>query len=64
MDTQFFYKHIRWKLNRYYHSGSVDQRAMVMKGCSTFPKPPNLEPHHQIEFNVIPRTLRPSATAF
>ena len=42
----------------------VDQGAMVMKGSSTFPKPPKLEPHHQIEFNVIPKICRPSATAF
>ena len=37
---------------------------MVIKWCSTFPKPPKLEPHHQIEFNVIPWTRRFTATAF
>ena len=62
MGTQYFYKHIffylthKWDPNSYYHSWSVDQGAMVMKGCSTFPKPPELEPHNQIEFNIIPRT--------
>ena len=36
----------------------VELRLMVMKGYSTFPKPPELEFHHQIDFNVIPRTLK------
>ena len=59
----FFYLTHRWDPNRYVLplQVRVDQGAMVMKGCSTLPK---LEPHHQIEFNVIPRTCRPSATAF
>ena len=35
-----------------------------MKGYSTFPRAPEIYLHHQIEFNVIPRTLKPSATAF
>ena len=30
--------------------------VMLIKGYSTFPSAPESEHHHQIEFNVIPRT--------
>ena len=30
---------------------------MAMKGNSTFPKALGQEPHHQMEFSVIPRIL-------
>ena len=40
--------------NRYYHSGVVDLGVMIMKGYSTLPWFPELEPHHQIQFCVIP----------
>ena len=30
---------------------------MTMKGCFTFPKTPELEPHHQLQFSVTSRTL-------
>ena len=30
---------------------------MAMKGYTTFPKAPRLEPHHQMQFNVISKTL-------
>ena len=63
MDTQFFLINIFFYLT-WVRVDLVDQGAMVMKGYSTFPKPPKLEPHHQLEFNVIPRTCRPSVTAF
>ena len=35
----------------------VDQRVMVMKEYSIFPRVPELERHHQIQFSVIPKTL-------
>ena len=35
----------------------VDQRVMAMKEYSTFPKAPGLEPHYQMKFSVLPRTL-------
>ena len=35
----------------------VDQGVMAMKGYRTFLKALELEPHHQIQFNVISRTL-------
>ena len=35
----------------------VDRRAMAMKEYSTFPKAPRLQPHHQMQFCVISRTL-------
>ena len=47
----------------FYHSGlplraRVDLGAVAIKGYSTFPKAPALlEPQHQMEFNVVPRTL-------
>ena len=28
-----------------------------MKGYSTLPRSPELEPHHQIQFSIIPRTI-------
>ena len=34
------------------------------EGVFHIPQDPDLELHHQIEFNVIPRTLRHSATTF
>ena len=42
--------------NRYYPSWSVDLGVIAMKGDSTFPIASELEPHHQMQFNVIPRT--------
>ena len=35
----------------------VDLGVMTMKGQLTFPKALGLEPHHQIQFSVIPRTF-------
>ena len=35
----------------------VNPRAMAMKGYSTLPKAPGLEPCHQMQFNVISKTL-------
>ena len=35
----------------------VDLRVMPMKGSSTFLKALGLEPHHQMQFSVIPRIL-------
>ena len=29
---------------------------MAMKEYSAFPKAPGLEPHHQMQFSIIPRT--------
>ena len=43
-------------LNWYYHSWS-DLALMVMKGYSILPRSQGLEPHHQIQFSAIPRTL-------
>ena len=34
----------------------VDLGVMAMKGYSTFPRALELEPHHQMQFNVMPRT--------
>ena len=36
---------------------TVDQSVMAMKGYSTLPKSKELEPHHQMQFSVVPRTL-------
>ena len=47
-----------WSPNRYYHSESVNLRVVTMKGYSTFLRVPEQEPHHQKQFNVIPRTSR------
>ena len=33
----------------------VDLEIMAMKGYSTLPRSPELEPHHQMHFIVIPR---------
>ena len=30
---------------------------MAMKGYSTFPKAPGLEPHHQMQFNLMLRNI-------
>ena len=35
----------------------VDQGEMAMKRYSTFPKSQGLEPHHQMQFNFVPKTL-------
>ena len=35
----------------------VDLGVMAMKGYSTFPRSPKLEPHHQMQFSVISRIL-------
>ena len=36
----------------------MDMRVIAMKGYSIFPKTPALlEPHHQMKFSVISRTL-------
>ena len=35
----------------------VDLGVIAMKGYSSFPKAPGLEPHHQLQFTLIPRTL-------
>ena len=35
----------------------VDLVVMAMKEYSKFPKAPGLEPHHQMQFSFIPRTL-------
>ena len=32
--------------------------VMALKGYTTFPKVPGLEPHHQVQFNVIPLETR------
>ena len=45
----------RWDTNRYYHL--VVLRVMVKKMYSTFLNAPELEPHHQMQFSVISRTL-------
>ena len=34
-----------------------DLRIMAMNGYPTFPKASKIEPHHQMQFCVIPRTL-------
>ena len=34
----------------------VDPGVMAMKAYSTLLKPPELEPHHQMQFTVIPKT--------
>ena len=34
----------------------VDLGVMTMKGYSTFPRSPELEPHHKMQFSVIPKT--------
>ena len=33
----------------------MDLGLMAMKGYSTLPRSPELKPHHQIQFNIIPR---------
>ena len=35
----------------------VDLGVMAMKVYSTYLRAPELEPHHQMQFSVIPRTL-------
>ena len=35
----------------------VDLGVMALKGYLTFPKAPGQEPHHQIQFSVISKTL-------
>ena len=44
----------RWNANRYNHS-KVDLGAMGMKGYFKLPKSPKLEPHHQMQFGIIPK---------
>ena len=34
----------------------VDLAVIKMKKYTSLPRPPKLEPHHQMQFNVIPRT--------
>ena len=38
------------------HRVRVDLGVMSMKGYSTFPKAPELEPHHQMGFSIMSRT--------
>ena len=38
--------------------------VMAMKRSSILPKVPELEPYYWMQFNVIPRAIRPSTTAF
>ena len=45
-----------WPINGILQS-RADQRVMVMKGYSMFPKVPGLEPHRQMLFHVIPKKL-------
>ena len=45
----------KWDPNRYFYSG-IDLIVMAMKKYSTFSRFPELEHHHQINFNVIFRT--------
>ena len=57
MVKQFYLTH-RWNRNRYYpFQVWVDLGIMAMKGYSTYLKSPKLKPHHQMQFNVISRTL-------
>ena len=50
-----------WNPNRYYHSGScLDLRVMAMKGYSTLPGSPELEPYHQ--FSIISRVHKAYTT--
>ena len=35
----------------------VDMGLMTIKGYSTFPRSQDLEPHHQMLFNIILRTI-------
>ena len=42
----------RWDPSRYYHLG-----VLTVKGYSTFSESSGLEPHHQMQFNIISRTL-------
>ena len=52
----FFLSH-RWDTNRYSTLWiKVDLELIAMKGYSTLPRPPELESHHRIHFNVIPKT--------
>ena len=55
-----FYLTPRWDSNRYYYLGYnhlVDLGVMAMKGYSMFTKSQELEPHHQMQFSFIPKTL-------
>ena len=35
----------------------VNLGVIAIKGYSTFPRAPEIEPHHQVQFSVILRTL-------
>ena len=43
-------------------SQTVNQWVMSTKGYSTLPRSPRLEPYHQMQFSVIPRTPPPIHT--
>ena len=48
----------KWDLNRYNHFWvRVDLRVMAMMVYSTHSKSPKLEPHHQMQFKIIPKSL-------
>ena len=49
MIKQFYSTHSTISLAR------VDLGVMTIKGFFTLLKDPGLEPHHQMQFNVIPR---------
>ena len=52
-----FYLPIDWTLTGSTSLDSIDPRVMPMKMYSAFLKVPGLEPHHQLQFSVMPRNL-------
>ena len=57
-QIQIIFKHLiqRWDPNRYYHFGSEWTRDKIaMKGYLIHHKSPELEPHYQMQFGIIPR---------
>ena len=47
----------RWDSNRYDVRVRVDVRVIVIKRCATLPLSSELEPHHSMRFNVLPRAI-------
>ena len=65
MGTQFFYRHITDRtLTGITTLGLSGPGSNGDKGVLNIPQTQELELHDQIEFNVIPRIIRPSTTTF
>ena len=60
---KYFYLTHRWDSLTGTIRVGVELRGIAMKEYSTFPKTPELEPHHQMQFSAISRTTHIQTSA-